>query len=97
MAASHVRTKNVLKDFWTLLASIFGGESRYYTHLANECTEAAADTMVAQAKKLGANAVVGVRFEVSNTMNRFVLGMHTSVMAYGTAVVVRKHSDTSSR
>lgn len=46
VAASHVRTKDFFKDFWTLLASLFGGESRYYTHLANECTEAAADAMV---------------------------------------------------
>lgn len=56
--------------------------------LLNAATAAASDKLVSHAKSLGATAIINVRYETATTMNRIVAGMHASVMAYGTAVVV---------
>jgi uncharacterized protein YbjQ (UPF0145 family) len=60
--------------------------------LLNTTTEAAADKLVAQAKLVGASGIVNVRFQTTTTMNRIVAGMHASVLAYGTAVIVAPHA-----
>ncbi len=54
-----------------------------YTKLLGESREQALDRMVEEAKKLGANAVVGVRFSTSEVMTHAA-----EILAYGTAVVV---------
>ena len=60
-----------------------GGEIGDYTKLMAESREQALDRMVTGAEKLGANAVVAVRFATSELM-----GGAAELLAYGTAVVV---------
>ena len=57
------------------------GEVVEYTKLMAESREQALDRMVEEAKKLGAHAIVGVRFSTSEVMNNAA-----EVLAYGTAV-----------
>jgi uncharacterized protein YbjQ (UPF0145 family) len=87
VTASDVRSRSLPLDLWTALSMTVGGESRYYTHLLNEASSAAADRVVERAKELGADGVVNMRFEMSTTMNRLILGLHGCVLCYGTVGV----------
>lgn len=60
----------------------------------NETTEAAVDKLVDKAKALGANGIVQLRLQPATTMNRFVFGLHATVVVYGTAV--KLHPETGS-
>jgi uncharacterized protein YbjQ (UPF0145 family) len=66
-----------------LLHNIVGGEIRDYTKLLAESREQSLDRMVPDAQRLGANAVVGVRFATS-----VLMGGAAELLAYGTAVVL---------
>ena len=81
---STVRSKHVGKDIFAGLKNIVGGELKAYTELLNESRAEATERMLAQARAVGANAVVNVRFATSNTAS-----CAAEVMAYGTAVVVQ--------
>ncbi len=63
--------------------SIVGGEISEYTKMMAESREQALDRMVAEARGLGANAIVDVRF-----MTSMVMQGAAELLAYGTAVVV---------
>jgi len=65
------------------LRNLVGGEVTDYTKMMAEAREQALDRMLAEARALGANAVVGVRFATS-----FVMQGAAELLAYGTAVVV---------
>ena len=65
------------------LRSIIGGEVSEYTKLFAEAREQALDRMLAEARGLGANAVLEVRFATS-----MVMSGAAELLAYGTAVVV---------
>jgi uncharacterized protein YbjQ (UPF0145 family) len=80
---STVRAKHVGKDFLAGLKNFVGGELRAYTELLNESRQEAIDRMLQQARTVGANAVVNVRFSTSN-----IASGAAEVMVYGTAVVV---------
>ncbi len=60
-----------------------GGEIADYTKLLAQAREQALDRMAQQAKELGANAIVGMRFTTS-----MVMGGAAELLAYGTGVVV---------
>lgn len=92
VSAADVRSKNIIADVLAALGGMFGGETTYYSHLLNECTQGAMDKLVRHASNLGADGIVNVRFETTTTMNRMILGMHASVLAYGTAVRLGKAS-----
>jgi uncharacterized protein YbjQ (UPF0145 family) len=79
-----VRSKHVGKDIFAGLKNIVGGELKAYTELLNESRAEATERMLAQARAVGANAVVNVRFATSN-----IASGAAEVMAYGTAVVVQ--------
>ncbi|TAH43851.1 MAG: YbjQ family protein [Gammaproteobacteria bacterium] len=81
---STVRSKHVGKDIFAGLKNIVGGELKAYTELLNESRAEATERMLAQARAVGANAVVNVRFATSN-----IAAGAAEVMAYGTAVVVQ--------
>ena len=66
------------------LGNLVGGEVSEYTKLLGESREQALDRMVDEARSLGANAIIGVRFETSMVMQGAA-----ELLAYGTAVVVR--------
>lgn len=81
---STVRAKNVGRDIAAGFKNIVGGELRGYTDLLNEARQEAVDRMVFQAKEMGANAIVNVRFATSS-----VAQGAAELFAYGTAVRVR--------
>jgi uncharacterized protein YbjQ (UPF0145 family) len=78
-----VRARHIGRDIVAGLRNIVGGEVQEYTKLLAESREQALDRMVAEARMLGANAIVGVRFVTSMVAQ----GM-AELLAYGTAVVV---------
>jgi uncharacterized protein YbjQ (UPF0145 family) len=77
-----VRSRFIGRDIVAGLRMIVGGEVHEYTKLLAESREQAMDRMTAQAQGLGADAVVGVRFETTDAGQ----GQATEVLAYGTAV-----------
>lgn len=83
VSGSTVRAKHFGKDFLAGLKNIVGGELKAYTELLQESREEATNRMVDQAKKLGANAVVNVRFATSS-----VAQGAAELYVYGTAVRV---------
>ncbi|HNX74764.1 MAG TPA: YbjQ family protein [Candidatus Rifleibacterium sp.] len=83
VAGSTIRAKHVGKDFMAGIKNLFGGELTTYTELLNESRQEATERMVAQAKKLGANAVINIRFSTSS-----VAQGAAEIYVYGTAVKV---------
>jgi len=82
---STVRAKHVGRDIAAGLKSIIGGEIRGYTELLNEAREQAIERMIASAKRMGANAIVSVRFTTSS-----IIQGTNELYCYGTAVVIEK-------
>ncbi len=78
-----IRARHFGKDILAGLRNLVGGEIAEYTKLLGESREQAIDRMIEEAKKLGANAIVGVRFSTSEVMTHAA-----EILAYGTAVVV---------
>lgn len=78
-----VRSKHLGRDIGAGLKSIVGGEIRGYSEMMEEARNIALDRMITEAKKLGANAVIAMRFQSSE-----IMGGSSEVIAYGTAVVV---------
>mgnify|MGYP006169344897 FL=1 len=78
-----IRARHVGKDIMAVIRTLFGGEIIEYTKLMAEAREQALDRMEDEAKRLGANAIVGVRFSTS-----VVLGGAAELLAYGTGVVI---------
>ena len=78
-----IRARHIGRDIMALLRNIIGGEIYDYTKLLAEAREQSIDRMIADAKRLGANAVVEVRFATS-----VLMGGAAELLAYGTAVVV---------
>lgn len=79
-----IRTRHLGKDILAGLRNLVGGEVSEYTKLLGESREQALDRMVDEARGLGANAIIGGRFETSMVMQGAA-----ELLAYGTAVVVR--------
>lgn len=78
-----IRARHIGRDVLAGLRSIVGGEVVEYTKLIAEAREQALDRMQAEAKRMGANAVVGVRFTTS-----VIMSGAAELLAFGTAVVV---------
>ncbi|HDN82774.1 MAG TPA: YbjQ family protein [Candidatus Altiarchaeales archaeon] len=78
-----VRAKWFGKDFIAGLRNLVGGEIKEYTEMLNEAREEAIRRMITEAKKLGANAVIGVRFSTCQTTPSAA-----EILVYGTAVKV---------
>lgn len=78
-----VRSRSVVGNFIGGLQTLFGGNITIYTEL---CERARADTyrdMLAHARQLRANAVIGMRYDATEVMPGL-----TEVLCYGTAVIV---------
>ena len=78
---STVRTRNVGRDILAGLKNLVGGEIEEYTKLQADAREEALQRMIDDAKSLGANAVVCVRFQTS-----VMMAGASELLAYGTAV-----------
>jgi uncharacterized protein YbjQ (UPF0145 family) len=77
-----VRSMGFAKNFSAGFKSLRQGEVSEYTDLLEDARRHAIDRMVANAKLLGANGIVAMRFDSSEMGNQL-----TEVVAYGTAVV----------
>lgn len=80
---STVQSKHIGKDIGASLKTIVGGELTGYNEMLVEARQIALGRMMDDAKKLGANAIVGVRL-----MSSAVMAGAAEMVAYGTAVVV---------
>ena len=76
-----IRARHVGKDIKAVFRHIIGGEISDYTKLMGESREQALDRLAQDAEKLGANAVVSVRFATS-----MLMAGAAELLAYGTAV-----------
>lgn len=76
-----VRARHVGRDLVAVFQNLIGGELADYTKLLAESREQALDRVVEQARDMGADAVVGLRFQTSMVMNGA-----SEMLAYGTAV-----------
>ncbi len=79
-----IRARHVGQDIMAGLRNIVGGEIKEYTQMITEAREEALKRMVFDAEKLGADAVVNVRFTTSQ-----VMGGAAEILAYGTAVKLK--------
>lgn len=83
VSGSTVRAKHFGRDIAAGLKNLVGGELKGYTELLRESREESTARMVAQAKALGANAVVNIRYSTSS-----VAQGAAELYAYGTAVKI---------
>lgn len=80
---STVRAKHIGRDFMAGLKNLVGGELKGYTELLQDSRQEAMKRMEEQARQMGANAVVNIRFATSS-----VTQGAAELFAYGTAVRV---------
>jgi len=78
-----IRARHIGRDIMAGLRNVVGGEVAEYTKLMAESREQSIDRMIEEANKLGANAIVGVKFSTTE-----VMGRAAEILVYGTAVVV---------
>jgi uncharacterized protein YbjQ (UPF0145 family) len=78
-----VRSRSIVGNVGAALQSIVGGNITLYTSLCERARAEAFDLMLDQARDLGANAIIAMRYDA----NEVSAGI-TEVLAYGTAVVV---------
>lgn len=80
-----VYSKHIGKDIAAAFKTLAGGEIKSYTELLTEARNIALQRMIAEAEKLGADGVIGIRFGSASIMQSAA-----EVLAYGTAVKLRK-------
>lgn len=80
---STVQSKHIGKDLAASFKTIVGGELKAYTEMMDEARKIATDRMIMDASKLGADAIVNVRYTTSAIMQGAA-----EVIAYGTAVKI---------
>ncbi len=81
---STIRAKHIGKDILASLRHIVGGELKEYTEMLDEAREIALQNMTNEAKKMGADAVVNIRFSTSGIMQGAA-----EILVYGTAVKLK--------
>ncbi|MBK8978328.1 MAG: YbjQ family protein [Planctomycetes bacterium] len=87
---TSIRTRHVLHDFVEWLRNLVGAELDHYLKMVGESREQALDRMRDHARRFGANAIIGVRFE----MSRIAAGS-AEMFVYGTAVRIQpRDADT---
>ena len=78
---STIQSKNIGKDIAQSFKTLVGGELKAYNEMMNEARALATKRMVAEAEKLGADAVINIRYASSAVMQGAA-----EVIVYGTAV-----------
>jgi uncharacterized protein YbjQ (UPF0145 family) len=78
-----VRSRSIFGTIGGGLQTLVGGNITLFTELCERTRAEAFDAMVAHAQELGANAVIGVRYDATEVMNGV-----TEVLCYGTAAIV---------
>jgi uncharacterized protein YbjQ (UPF0145 family) len=82
---STIRTRHIGSDIMAALRSLIGGEVKGYVVALNDAREEATSRMLAEARALGAEAVICTRYSTSQVMSG-----GAEVLAYGTAVKLRR-------
>lgn len=80
-----LRARHLGRDIAAMLRSLVGGEIGDYTKMMAESREQALDRMIEEARDLGADAVVTVRFSTS-----YIMGNVAEILVFGTAVSVEE-------
>jgi len=80
-----VRSRSLFGTIGGGLQTLFGGNITLFSSLCEKTRAEAFDMMVSHAEELGANAVIGLRYDATE-----ILGGVTEVLCYGTAVVVQR-------
>jgi uncharacterized protein YbjQ (UPF0145 family) len=78
-----VRSRSILGNIGAGFQTLFGGNISLYTNLCERTRSDAFELMLRHAQQLGANAVIGIRYDATEVM----AGV-TEVLCYGTAVIV---------
>jgi uncharacterized protein YbjQ (UPF0145 family) len=78
-----VRSRSVVGNLGGWIQTIFGGNISIYTSLCERARSDAFSLMLEHAAQMGANAVMGVRYDANEVMSGV-----TEVLAYGTAIVI---------
>ncbi len=80
-----VRSRNMFATIGASLQTIVGGNITLFTELCEKTRVEAFEIMVKHAEEMGANAIVGMRYDANDVMSGV-----TEVLAYGTAVIMEK-------
>ena len=78
-----VRSRSVIGTIGASLQTLIGGNITLLTELCEKARNEAFEIMIQHASQLGANAIIGARYDATEVMQGV-----TEVLAYGTAVVV---------
>ena len=80
-----VRSRSIIGNFGASIQSLFGGNITIYTTLCEQARDEAFRQMLAHGSELGANAIIGVRYDATEIAPGI-----TEVLCYGTAVFVEQ-------
>ena len=80
-----VRSRSIIGTVGASLQTLVGGDISLFTELCENTRSDAFERMLQHAAQIGANAVVGVRYDATEIMNGV-----TEVLSYGTAVIVKR-------
>lgn len=80
-----VRSRNAISNIGGAIQIFFGGSITVYQSLAERARQEAFDLMVAEAERVGANAILAMRYDANE-----IAAAVTEMVAYGTAVVVEE-------
>jgi len=80
-----VRSRSVVGNIGAAIQILFGGNITLYTELCERTRSDAFEVMIKHAEELGANAVIGFRYDATE-----IMGGVTEVLAYGTACIVQR-------
>jgi len=80
-----IRARHIGRDLMAGLRTLVGGEIKEYTAMLDLARDQAIERMVKQAESRGADAVIGIRFTTSQTMQAAA-----EILAYGTAVRLKE-------
>ena len=84
-----VRSRSIFGTIGAGIQTIFGGNISLFTELCEKSRAEAFEMMVEHAQQIGANAVIGVRYDTTELMSGV-----TEVLCYGTAAVLEKFANT---
>jgi uncharacterized protein YbjQ (UPF0145 family) len=82
-----VRSRSIIGNIGAGIQVLFGGNITLYQELCERARQDAYLIMIDHAQQMGANAIIGMRYDANEVMNGV-----TEVLAYGTALVVEKVS-----
>ncbi len=80
-----VRSRSLIGNFGAGIQTLFGGNITIYTELCEKARRDAFEMVLAHAEEIGANAVIGVRYDATEIASGV-----TAVICYGTAVVAER-------